>query len=130
MKHTDLHSACHVFCSDEDQTTVEDITVGFDSRQNLIILLEYTDYDSPSHNSSIHAKVDADEAAMLAARLEIPLTRLPSFISESMDDYSSIINPTLSQVRDCFKEITECLLDEGCHFSIIRTPSRNGFTPC
>lgn len=130
MKHTDLHYPCHVFNSDDDSSPAEDITVGFDANRNLIVLLEYTDYDNPAYNSSIHAIVEASEASMLAKQLDVALTRLPQFISQSMDDYDSIINPTLSDVADCFKDITECLIDEGCHFKIVRNPSRNGFTPC
>lgn len=130
MKHTDLHYASHVFNSDDDSSPVEDITVGFDANRNLIVLLEYTDYDNPSYNSEVHAIVEASEASMLAKQLNVAVTRLPEFISQSMDDYDDIINPTLSDVLDCFKDITDCLIDEGCHFKIVRTPSRNGFTPC
>lgn len=38
-----------------------------------------------------------------------------------MEDWDAIINPTFTDVRNCFKEITECLIDEGCRFKIERT---------
>ena len=38
---------------------------------------------------------------------------------ENMDDWRVAVNPGVGDVRDCFKEITDRLLDEGCRFRMI-----------
>ena len=35
-----------------------------------------------------------------------------------MAEWRELVNPDFRQVRACFKEITECLLDEGCRLKI------------
>lgn len=119
-----------IMSSDEDCPIVEDLTAGFDNRNNLIILIEHIDYDDPRRNCRTYASVDMHEASKLAKRLKVSITGLPGLIAESMDDYAAIINAGLSDVQACFKEITECLLDEGCRFRIARQPGRNGFLCC
>ncbi|MDE6770083.1 MAG: hypothetical protein K2J78_10205 [Muribaculaceae bacterium] len=44
-----------------------------------------------------------------------------------MDDWNDIERPSLAQTRECFKEITERLLDEGCHFQIKRINGANDY---
>lgn len=47
-----------------------------------------------------------------------------------MEEGGASISPTFRHVKDCFKEITECLLDEGCRFSIERTFGPKGYICC
>jgi len=105
--------------SDDDIPVVEDLTVGYDEMHNLIVLIEHTDYDEPWRNSATYAVLNKNETFHLARRLKISMTDLPDHIGDLMADYDSIVNADLSDVRCCFKDITEFLLDEGCHFRIV-----------
>ena len=44
-----------------------------------------------------------------------------------MSDWDEIVNPTIRQVYECFKEVTECILDEGCRFKIKRRYGLHGY---
>lgn len=90
-------------------------------------MCEYTDYNQPEYDCATYAILTLDEAMKLAQRLKAPLMNLPVEIAEAMSDWAEIACPLPSDVRDCFKEITECLVDEGCHFRIFRKYSRNGY---
>lgn len=126
-KHQDLICRSYIFNSHEDFSVVEDLYAGFDNDLNLIILCEYTDYDNPDYNCATCAVVNKEEAFRLAKRLKVSLCELPAEISDSMSEWNEIVCPIPKDVRDCFKEITECLIDEGCHFRIKRKPSPNGY---
>lgn len=125
-----LHSCCHVMSSDEDQPIIMDIYVGLTMRDELVISLDLSDYDEPLHNASTAAIVNIDDARHMAKRHKIKYESLPRFISECMEEWREIINPDFRQVKDCFKEITECLLDEGCRFKIKRIYSKGGQICC
>lgn len=116
--------------SDEDQPMVMDIYVGFTSQNELAVSVDFSNYEDPRYNCSTFAIVDYEDGVRLAKRHKISHDKLPQFISECMDEWDEIVNPTLSQVRECFKEITECLLDEGCHFKIGRTYGKNDYICC
>lgn len=116
--------------SDDDCPIVEDLFVGYDKAFNLIIMVAHTDYCEPQYNCTTCAIINKDEAAKLAKRLQISMKQLPGFIRDSMDEYRDIVNATFSQVRDCFKEIIECLIDEKCRFRIERHTGRHGFCSC
>lgn len=120
----DLICTCYVFNSHEDFSVAEDLYTGFDSNFNLIILCKHTDYDEPDYNCSTYAIVDKDEAYRLAKRLKVSLCLLPKEIGAYMADWDEIDCPLPEDVRACFKDITECLIDEGCHLRILRKPSR------
>lgn len=109
-----------IMCSDDDQPVVNELSVGFDFRSNLLVVDEQTDYDDERHNNVTVAVVDRVDAQQLARRLDVPIEDLPRFIAESMSEWSKIVNATWRQVQDCFDEITECFLDEGCQFRIER----------
>ena len=113
-----------VMCSDDDQPLIMEIFTGFNSRDELTISIEYTDYEEPKYNCSTAAVVKTDDARAMARRHKVDYQHLPDFISECMGEWREIVNPTLNQVRDCFKEITECLLDERCRFRIIHTKGK------
>lgn len=125
-----LYSCCHVMSSDEDQTIIMDIYVGFTMRNELAISVDLHDYDEPWYNASTAAIVNVDDAQRMAKRHKINYDNLPRFISECMEEWREIINPNFEQVKDCFKEITECLLDERCRFRIERTYGANGYMCC
>lgn len=119
-----------VFCSHDDFSALEELWAGFDNRFNLIIMCEHTDYDDPAYNCATYAILSKAEAFRLAKRLKVGLKELPREICEAMDDWNDIACPFPSDVKDCFKEVTEALLDEGCHFRILRKSGKNGYITC
>lgn len=126
MKTDDLFLCCCIMSSDDDQLVTADIYAGFDSDFNLVIMLVYDDFDHPHRNTTTCAIVRKDEAYRLSRRLRVPMTKLPDVIYDSMDHYGNIVNATPSQVRACFKEITDSLVADRCHFRISsRAEARN-----
>lgn len=125
-----LYFCDHIISSDEDQPIIMDIYVGLTDRDELVISVDYSDYEEPFYNCSTAALVNSDDAHVMAKRHKISYEELPMFISDCMEEWRTIINPSLSNVRDCFKEITECLLDEGCRFRIERTYGVNNYICC
>lgn len=121
---------CHIMSSDEDQPIVMDIYVGFNMSSQLVVCVDLHDYDEPEYNCSTAAVVNFDDSHKMARHHRVKHSRLPIFIAECMEEWGYIINPTFTQVRDCFKEITECLLDEGCRFRIKRTYGKGDHMCC
>ena len=119
-----------VFSSHEDFSVYEAIYAGFDALSNLVIMCSHTDSDRSGYDCATYAMLDSHEAGRLAKRLNVGIHDLPMQIAESMSEWDEIVCPLPSHVKDCFKEITECLLDEGCRFTIERKPSANGYTTC
>lgn len=122
----DLIRCVCVFNSHEDFSVFEAIYVGYDDNLNLVIMCEHTDYDEPDYNCATYAILSKHEAARLAKRLKVTLLNLPLNIANSMSEWDEMVCPLPSDVRNCFKEITECLIDEGCHFRINRRFSTKG----
>ncbi len=120
---------CHIMSSNEDQPIVMDIYVGFNISAQLAVCVDLHDYDEPEYNCST-AAVNLDDSHLMARHHRVKHSRLPIFIAECMEEWCEVINPNFNQVRDCFKEITECLLDEGCRFKIVRTYGRGGHMCC
>lgn len=125
-----LYRVGHIMSSDEDQPIVMDLLVGFNFSDELVIVIDFFDYEEPAYNCSTAAIVNTDDARIMARRHNIAYSQLPRFITECMSEWREIINPGLNNVRDCFKEITECLLDEGCRFRIKRTHGPNDYICC
>lgn len=125
-----MHSLCHVMSSDEDQPIVMDIYVGFIVLDQLVVSVDLYDYDEPWYNCSTAAIVNIDDARRMAKRHKDRYDNLPKFIAECMSEWREVINPNFEQVKDCFKEITECLLDEDCRLRIERTYGVGGHTCC
>ena len=115
-----LRNGHTIMYSDYDQTVVNELSVGFDFRSNLLVVDDQTDYDDDRRNNVTIAVVDRVDAQQLARRLGVPIDDLPRFIAESMSEWSKIVNASWRQVQECFDEITECFLDEGCQFRIER----------
>lgn len=95
---------CHIMSSDEDHSIVIDLYVGFNISNQLVICVDLNDYNESEYNCSTAAVINYE--------------------------WNEIINPTLTQVTDYFKEITECLLDEGCQFKIKRTYGKGEHMCC
>lgn len=119
-----------IISSDDDQPIVQDLYVLIDSSYKLTVSVTNIDYEDDRYNCSTSAIVSPDETRKLAARLNIAPHKLPLLIGDAMKEWREIINPTFNQVQDCFKEITECLLDEGCRLKIKRTHGPHGFICC
>lgn len=115
----DLIRCVCVFNSHEDFSIYEAIYAGFDAEFNLIVVSEYSDSDEPQYNRASYAIVNKHEARKLARRLRVEPLALPGAIADAMSAWEDIVCPLPSDVRDCFKDITECLLDEGCRLRIV-----------
>ncbi len=115
----DLMSCSYVLNSDDDQPLVMDLTAGFDSRDRLVVAADLYDYENDVCRSSTAAVVNREDAESLALRYGVTYDRLPEIIAGGMDEWREEVNPGFDYVMDCFKEITERLLDEGCRFQII-----------
>lgn len=126
----DLIRCVCVFNSHEDFSVYEAIYVGYDDDFNLVIMCEHTDYDEPDYDCATYAIMSKHETARLAKRLKVTLLNLPLDIANSMSEWDEIVCPLPSDVHNCFKEITECLIDEGCHFCIHRKAANNGYITC
>ncbi len=116
--------------SDDDQPMIMEIYAGFNNRDELTVAINFIDYDDPRYNCSTAAIVNTEDAYDMAMRHKIDFWKIPLFIAECMEDWDKIVNSNFSQARDCFKEITECLLDEGCRLRIERTYGPNGYSCC
>lgn len=125
-----LYSVWQVMRSDEDQPIVMVIHAGFTVRDELAVSVDLYDYEEPWYNCSTAAIVNIDDARRMARRHRVPYDRLPMFIVSCMEDWREIVNASFRQVVACFKEITECLLDEGCRFRIERTCGSNDRICC
>ncbi len=123
----DLIRCVCVFNSHEDFSVYEAIYVGYDDNLNLVIICEHIDYDEPDYDCATYAILSKYEATRLAKRFKATLLNLPLEIANSMSEWDEIVCPVPRDVRNCFKEITECLIDEGCHFRINRKFSAKGF---
>lgn len=121
---------CHIMNSDDDQPIIMEIIVGFNRTGQLVVCVDLYDYDEPEYNCSTAAIVNLKDSKKMARHHRVKHHNLPKFIGECMEEWGYIINPTFTQVRDCFKEITECLLDEGCRFKIIRTYGKDNHMCC
>lgn len=117
-------------CSDDDQPIIMEINSGFNSTGELTISADYFDYEEPGYNCSTAVVVNEDDAREMARRHNVKYMDLPVFIAQCMEEWSGLINPNCNQVRECFKEITDALLDEGCRFKLINTYGSNGYTCC
>lgn len=125
----------HIISSDEDQSAVEDLTVGLSTELELYVVIDHSDYGDRRYNCSTAAVVDCDNTSRLAKRHNVAIHELPEFISNYI--YEWIDNNDIdeytggrSDVSACFKEITECLLDERCKFHIRRTYGKDGYSCC
>ncbi len=80
-----------------------DLLVGFNFSDELVIVIDFFDYEEPAYNCSTAAIVNTDDARIMARRHNIAYSQLPRFIVECMAEWREIINPSLNNVRDCFK---------------------------
>lgn len=108
-----------VMSSDEDQPIIHDLIVGFsESTRNLVIQIETQDYERGETRINVSATVAKEDAYRLGKRLRTPLTSLPSFITDCMDDYRKIVNANLYDLQDCFKAILDALVSEHCRYTL------------
>ena len=106
------------------------IRAGFDIHDQLVVCIDFENYRKPQNNCSTAVVVNRDDSEAMAIRHHVGHSELPAFIAECMEEWREIDRASLSKVKDCFKEITECLLDEGCRFKIVRTYGRDGSVCC
>lgn len=107
-----------IFSSHEDFSVMESLYAGFDRDLNLLVLCRHEDDDHPENNRTTCAVVDKDEAYALSKKLGVAMRDLPETLADIMKDYRRIPCPMPSDVRRCFKDLTEVLLDEGCKMKV------------
>lgn len=117
-------------CTDDDQPIIMFVSTGFTVRDELAVSINMLDYDDPRYNCSTAAIVNEDDARAMARRHGVKYSDLPLFIAQCMIEWHEIVNSDFKQASDCFKEITECLLDEGCRFRIVRTYGPRRYQCC
>ncbi len=128
----ELHDCSLVMYSDVDRPVVMSICAGFNSRDMLTVSINSIDTYDRGRNCSTAAVVDTDDARQMARNNGVAYHDLPRFITDCMASWHSDDGKdnTHGTVIACFKQITECLLDEGCRFKIRRTTGRNGRVCC
>lgn len=133
-KHQPISSAviapCLIMCSDEDLPVVQYLTAGLTTKGGLVIAIDQDDSTDERYNCSTWVEMDYPETRRLARRLGVTLVKLPACISDCMAEWREIRDPWRDDVQACFKEVTECLLAEGCHFRIRRTTGPRGYICC
>ena len=129
MHYLDLFCSAYVYNSDDDLPFVADLTVGYHRTSlDLVILLSYTDYEEPEYNCATWAAVKREAASKLARRLKVSMQELPLFIYKSMEEWREVINPSIHDVKGCFKEILDCLVEEGCRYTLRRKYGKSGWS--
>lgn len=125
-----IYSRCLIMCSDDDQPMVMNLFVGFNWQSELAVSVEFHDSEQPDYDCSTMVVVDPRDARVMARRHGLKYSGLPLFIAECMAPWRELVNPSFNQVLDCFKEITESLLDERCRFRIKRISGKDGHVCC
>lgn len=85
-------------------------------RKELIIQLEFIDYDNHERDHSIYATIDPDEATTMARSLHIDPDSVPRAIFERFGDTSNTTVP--SKVEATFQEILNFILDCGARYRL------------
>lgn len=116
--------------SDEDQPVVESLYVGFDADMRLVITIEHVDYDESEYSCSVSAVIEKEDAFGLSRRLNVSMLQLLDVIKDSMKEYTEIPNADFRQVQECFKDITDCLVNEKCPYRIERKYGKHGYICC
>lgn len=106
-----------IICSDEDQPIVADISTGFDDRKNLVIKMEYTDYEDSRYDTTTIATVSFEDARTLAGRLRTNTLELPQVLADEFEGEPGILYST-NDVKGVFKEILDFLVDYGIHYRL------------
>lgn len=119
-----------ILTSDEDQPIVQSLIVKLDNKGNLLVYVENIDYDDPRYNCRTTAFVRSSDAQRIARNHRIWFDEIPQLIFFSTAEWRELVNPGFNNIADCFNEITECLLDEGCRLRIKRTYGPGGFYCC
>lgn len=93
--------------SNDDLEIWSSIIVGFDDEKNLVVQLEYINYDDHEEDYVQKAVVDKMGAFLLAQQLRVALTDLPSALQKRFVVNHNAYVP--SQVKTLFHEIVAFL---------------------
>lgn len=125
-----LGSRRYILTTDEDQPIVQTVRVEFDHIGNLLAVIETINYEDPDYDSYTVASVRRSDAVRMARRLRVPYKKLTDFIADCLCEWGEIVNADFNQAQACFKEIVECLVDEGCRLRIRRKYGKGGAMSC
>lgn len=104
--------------SNDDLEIWSSITVWESPRQELVVQLEFIDYDDRDRDSKTFATLDRDETALLAECLHIAAEALPQALFDRFGDTSNSAVP--SEVEALFQEILNFVLDHGARYRLSR----------
>lgn len=104
--------------SNDDLEIWSSITVWESPRQELVLQLEFIDYDDRDRDTKTFATFDRDETALLAERLHIAPEVLPQALFDRYGDTSNTAVP--SEVEALFHEIINFTLDHGARYRLTR----------
>ena len=103
----------------DDFDVYSSVVVGFDDAKNLVVELERSDSNRPRHNRKNRAVVNAEEALLLAKRLNRRLVELPQALSEEfVDTEYDFLTP--DDIQTVFREMLDYILELGGHYVIDR----------
>ena len=119
-----------VMSTDDDQPRIMNIAAGFNYFAELTVAAEYYNIEAPEYDCHTAAIVNTEDAERMARRNKVSYWELPYFIADCMERWGRIVNPTPRHARKCFREITDCLIEEGCRFRIERTYGKNDWFCC
>lgn len=105
--------------SDDDMPIWSSVEVGFDDYKNLVVHLDYVDYENHKYDQDVYATVDRDETFAMAEYLKINPVDLPKAIyNELGNDENYLLVP--SDIEKIFQDILEFILDCGVHYRLSR----------
>lgn len=104
--------------SNDDLEIGSSITVWESPRKELVVQLDFIDYDDRERDNKVLATLDRDETTLLANRLHLDIGALPTVLFERYGDTSNRAVP--SEVEARFQEILNFLLDQGVRYRLTR----------
>lgn len=102
--------------SNDDLEIWSSITVWESPRQELIVQLEFIDYDNRDRDRKTFATLDRDETRLLADQLHLSAEALPQALFDRYGDTSNSAVP--SEVEALFQEILNFILDHGARYRL------------
>lgn len=114
----ELSSSVMVAESDEDMEIGASVVAGIDRYGNLVVGMDFIDYEDHGRDYEQHAIVERELAEAMARRLGTRMERLPRLLADRCGDDSRILVP--SQVEAVFQQTLEFMLDYGARYRLRR----------
>ena len=109
--------------SDDDLEIWASVSVGFDDDKNLVVKLEYIDYEESDNDYELKALIGLQDASRLSDKLDVRLTALPLAIKKLYVSNSNVLVP--SQVEARFNSILKFITGYGIRYRLEKTTPFN-----